>query len=818
MDVELRIQTLANGATTLLANGWVYVLQGSAVTIGRTDASGKVLALKANGNVTHPWEYTAKFVLAVGAQVGVYHSRGKTPIPSSFLAQRTNAFEQLTVPPASAQAAQVSSSGTNTIAIAPVSVLTLPGHVLLFSTPAELELLPISMTPFTPAYSTDSLPQGVAAFPVAGLAVTEDGAAAAPQASVRPRERAPLVTGEVAAAATAVRVQVLNAQGTPLQLLVNGASTTPVQEVTASLGAPGAQNRSFEVHLLFADPPRSFGPVQVLAFADGLAKPQFETAFFLMAGIELALVDDAETNVSGAQPGPIRGEANDQIVVDFLVSPQRANLSVITPAEQAALTAAQAGKTAAQQNALAVAARRVADTRAKNLNRADLSAQTRVRRMIRHFIRSRSRPLSAAQPVQVQHPEMPLWMGEVHLAGVTQASFEELLQRRRHSAPAALPPSGAGTPPAVPLFRMSFTWSMAMQWDAPNSAATVRPFRYQETFTAAVALNLDLDASDRLQSVTNGVATTAFVPAPAALTFPVNTRRAPQVRFGDQRPWGRVAGATAVPTTTIEFQPAIVAAGVEVMRGGDADLSVTQVTLDGAPINLGRDPQGANFVAPASTELRLPTLRVCGTTPANADVLSLIDALVAEFFNANATVARVTLLPLARWQTTVRRIVTHESGTPALQQFETRGAGRRTFGLPAFGHEQHMPLFGAPAGFGLGQLDNPPINNDQMWSYLEGLRQSIRLVMNDKARPAFNLVQPHIGAVPAATIAAVYQRAIVRAYNGNTEFRFRNGQFEIFPTGTDPARLPYPNHVLGTSVVYAGFSNPVPFTPADFGP
>jgi hypothetical protein len=90
--------------------------------------------------------------------------------------------------------------------------------------------------------------------------------------------------------------------------------------------------------------------------------------------------------------------------------------------------------------------------------------------------------------------------------------------------------------------------------------------------------------------------------------------------------------------------------------------------------------------------------------------------------------------------------------------------------------------------------------------------------MNDKARPAFNLVSPHVSALPPDLIAAVFQRAVVRAYNGNTEFRFRGGTFEIFPTGSDPARVSYPNRVLGTSVPYAGLSVAVPFTPADFGP
>ena len=90
--------------------------------------------------------------------------------------------------------------------------------------------------------------------------------------------------------------------------------------------------------------------------------------------------------------------------------------------------------------------------------------------------------------------------------------------------------------------------------------------------------------------------------------------------------------------------------------------------------------------------------------------------------------------------------------------------------------------------------------------------------MNDKAAVAFNLVQGHVNTIPAATIQAVYRRQIVRAYNGFSEFRFHNRQFEIFPTGNDVARIPYPNQVLNTNVQYQGFQTAVPFTPADFGP
>lgn len=815
MDVELRVGLRGAAGPALHVNGWLYVLQGGTVTVAHTDAVGRAHGLAPGGNATHPWEYTAPFVVTVGAQLSFYHSVGKAPIPSRELSSLSAAFEPLTVPPPGAQAAQVGGTGANTLALTPVSKLSLTPRILQFSSPAELELLPVTFTAFSATYLTDGLTNPP--FNTAGLTVTEDAVATPPPAASRPRERAPRVSGLVDAAATGVRIRCVNAQGNAVQLRATGAATSGVAEVPATLGPVSGANRSFQVDLLFDDPPATFGAIQVLAFVDGLSKPVVEAALYVLAGVQVALVDDRETNIDGTQAGPIRGEADDNIVVDFLVSPKDAP-GVITAAEQATLTAAQAGQPPANQRALQRAAQKVADNRQKPLNRAALTAESRARRMVRVFVQSRQRPLSTAQPVQVFQPEMPLWMGELQLLGLSQATTEELLQRRRHARPA--PAAGAPPAPAVPLLRIAFEWALDMQWDAPNAAAATRPFSYQETFDAAVAVAFDLDANDRLDGITNRAATKAFTPAPTALTFPVATRRAPQARFDDQRPWGRVAGATTASALIVEFQPAIVDGTREVMRTGDADLSVTDLQLDGVPLVVGRDPQAASFVVPPAAEqpLKVPTIRVCGTTPANADIITLIDELVTEFFDANSTRPHVAQLPVARWQETVRRIVRHESGNPPLQHFETRGAGRRAFGVAVFGHEQHMPLFGAPAGFGLGQLDNPPVTRNQMFSYLEGLRASIELIMNAKARAVHGLVAPHVATISAATIEAVFQRAVVRAYNGNSEFRFNAGAFEIFPTGNDAARLEYPNIVLGTNVAYRGFRTAVPFTAADFGP
>ncbi|RYZ05741.1 MAG: hypothetical protein EOO73_18745 [Myxococcales bacterium] len=834
MDVELRIEVVgAQGGSVVVPDAWIYVRQGSAITVGHTDAFGRVRALKANKNASHPWEYTETFVLAVGAQVDFYHSAGKAPIANAVLSEQalSTAFEPITVPSPAPQTVQVGGTGTNTLAIAPLAKITLTPHVLQLTSPRELDIVPVTFTSFSPTYQTDSLRQGNQAFPAPpappfpplsptspGLTETEDAVARPPTAAVRPRERAPRISGTVDAAATRVRIRVLDAQGNALQLRANGNSTTNVTEVPATLLPAGSGNRGFQVDLLFADPPRSFGSVQVLAIVDGLPKPTLEAASYLLLGIEAALVDDAETNLDGSQLGPIRDEADDKIVIDFLVSPQgAATVQPLNAAEQAARAAQLVGKNATQQATINRAWTRYQSDKAKASNRGDLGAQTRVRRMVCHDIRFRPRPLPSAPTTQVQTPEMPMWMGELHLAGLSRALCEEWLQRRKHALPPTPPPAaGTAPPPAAPLLTLSFNWALAMNWDAPNSAATTRPFTYNQTFNASVSIALDLDNADVLKGVTNNVATQAFgANAPTALQFPVTTRRAPQVRFDDQRPWGRLAGAQAIITTSVEFQPPITVNNDEVIRGGDAALAIQQLQLDNVAYRPGNDPQGTAFVAPANLDIKVPTVRLLGTTPNAAAVNALIDALVAEFITANPTAARLGLLTLARWQNTVRLIINHES--IGMQHFETRGAARRTFGLVAFGHEQHQPLFGAPAGFGLGQLDNPPVSRDQMFDFLEGLRASVDLIMDAKARVAFNLVSPHTTTIAAATISAVFQRQMVRAYNGFSELRFRNGAFELFPT-TSADRLQYCNSVLGTTVQYNGVNVAAPFTAADFGP
>ena len=161
-----------------------------------------------------------------------------------------------------------------------------------------------------------------------------------------------------------------------------------------------------------------------------------------------------------------------------------------------------------------------------------------------------------------------------------------------------------------------------------------------------------------------------------------------------------------------------------------------------------------------------------------------------------------------------------------------------------------MPLFGPPHGYGIGQLDlfDTPqrgANNDEVWNWVANLRAAVLIVLADKAVGAWALIGPHAPAPLDQFTREVFQREVVRRYNGGTEFVWTGAAFAVQPSMTwlNPAdhsrgphpNLTYPNLVLSTGVVYytdaAGHGNaadgantvfryppPIQFLPADFGP
>lgn len=817
----------ATGAESPVRSAWVYWRQGGNVTRLFTDGGGRLFGFTAGGDPTHPWDYRARFVATVGAQVAVYFSRGAEPIPDALLTAHAAAFVTVTVPqpPAGAQArrAPVRAAAANALVVRPTAIIVLPDILLTLTKPAELSFWPLLWELPTDAYLTNGLNQGAAlwrALPPDAqgqvrhtLTVTENGPSPAPAAAVRPRERGLKLAGSIDARATGVKIQVLDRSGNPVQLR-QGIATggAAVQEIDGTLGAAAGDTKNFEAAIFFVDAVNTFGLVQIVVRSVGMAPPIIAAFTTYLCGCQTALVDDHTQNANGQTRGTVLNESDQTIIVDFLASPQ------------------------ATSNAV--------------------RAQARARRMLAYQFANHDRPLNptqpggAANPVIVR-PQMPLWMAEFQMVGVTLAAFKELLGHRYFKENLDL------IDPFTPeILQLALQWQLTLAWDGPDSNTGVvgqRPsqaYRYNLPLTGSQAVKIHFRNNGRFTDANvhdvalgnGGELPGAFDPAPTAIPFPVANRRLPQVVVrGQRRTWGRHAGAVQKDALVVEFQPSVVdGASQEILRGGDGVLELQSVSIDGQRIDGGLVPaaggQGLARPAAADPDVRLPPFRVRGLNLQNQNqVTAIINALVLEHFNAHQGEGRIDLLTLACWQETVRRIVVHEAG---INQFEQRASTRRVsrFRGTSFGLELDMPIFGPPHGYGLGQHDLPPVTDDGAWSFVENLKGTVRLIMDGKARGAFTTISAHMPALANQRIRAVYQREIVRRYNGGREFRWNGAAWEIRPSirqwedNADHSKganrnLNYPNAILGTRVVYfqgAGaattFPWPITFRAADFGP
>ena len=809
-EITLRAGEPANA--TPVTHAWVYWRVGGNTTLLRSDGAGLLFAMFAGGTRDNLGDYGERFRVATGTNVDLYFSRGAKPIPDAVLAQHAAAFHARTVAlGAGAQPAiVVNANNPNAVAVLPRAELTIPDLLLELGTPAELSLWPVLWELPTRDYEIAGLNQGAALWtnPAApgNLTVAENGPAAAPPAANRPRERGLRVAGRIDARATGARIQVLDANGAAVQLRPGIAPGGAVAELPATLGAVNAGFKSLTATVFFANAADAFGPVQILVRSDGMAPPILDAFAVHLCGMQLALVDDHAANQNGQQRGPIRNEADETIILDFLSSPQA--------------------------------------------NTAAISAETRARRMVAYRFANHTRLLRSADPPgptnpDVLTPQMPLWMGELQLVGVEERTLRDLLLHRHLRLHHGTMPS---EPPTTTL---ELEWTLALSYDGPdvNAAAllpnNLRPnqaYSYSQSFSGDARVVLRFGARGQLTDAAgqtlalaaDGAVPDAFDPPRPALTFPVQNRRAPQVLLSSggthRRPWGRQAGAAQKDVFVIEIQPSITDAGRELIRGGDGKLELRALRIDGIPLDGGLVPDAAGVLAPppaGTPPLRLPTFRIRGLNPApHASVTALIHALVQEYVDAHAAQPHVALLTLAQWQTTITRIFEHENGGD--RQFENRGAGRRNAPHPPpglrFGHDEDMPYFGGPHGYGFAQLDNPPVTDDGAWSFIENMRAGIRLVIGSKAPgartfltaggiPANAAGAAAFAALPLQHRRAIYQREIVRRYNGGREFRFVGGAWVVQPAGTP--RHQYPNNVLGTALVYPG---PTPFNAADFGP
>jgi hypothetical protein len=786
IEIIIQVEDTPGGTAAVLSKAWVYWRSGGSTTVLRTDETGRLFTVRSGADRTRPWEYIGVFTAETSSQVDLYFSRGAKPIPDARLAENPTVFYTRKVPDkpaAGSMTAPVALNQTNSIAPKPAGVIVIPNYRILLTKPTELSLWPLLWELHNETYFTDGLSQGAALIGAGGVpTLVENGPAPAAAAAERPKERGLAVEGSIDARATGLRIRILDAAGNAVQLRQNAAATAGVLEVPGALKPAAGGLKPFTAIVYLLNTPPVLGPVQIFVLSDGVTPPLIEAFAVQLVGLQAALVNDADANPNGTAAGAVSGAALEKIMVDFEDSPQ------------------------STANALA--------------------AEGRARRMISYQMYNRDRALSATVATLVLKPEMPLWMGEFHALGLNRARLEDLMIRRKRQL--------ATAPKTI---KLNLPWRITTSWDGPDSGTgSPRLYRYSQIFSGAQEITFTLNPNDQLDNVNaQGEVEKAVTPVPAAMTFPVTGRRLPKLFItGKQRAWGRLAGAAAVDAALIEWQPQIAdSAGAEILRGGDGILQVDSIQVDGARIDGGMLVTAGGPAPPpaADPDLRLPVFRILGLNPPSpAD--AVIDALVEEYFNRNNGLARVTLLTLACWQETIRRILAHEAG----HQFEHRGSHRSRYAGQYYGLEQDMPIFGPPHGYGYGQHDDPPVTSDGAWSFFENIKESVRRVMADKATGAYSMVNAHMPAAVDQRTRAVYQREIVRRYNGGTEFQWNGTDWEISPglqQWAEPAdhskgasdRLVYPNQVLGTGVVYSNgvgaattFPWPIAFPAAQYGP
>jgi hypothetical protein len=813
---EVVIQIQNAQSTDVLRRAWVYWREAGNTTLLRSDQNGRLFSLKAGADRGQPRMYTERFTANSGTTVDIYYSRGALPIPDVRLNEHNDVFFRRTLQiavPGQLQPANVGPNNPpNTLVGAITAAVTLPPVLITLTSPLEIRLWPIlwelpkdcdldpacrALHPAarTPDYHTAGFTQGTADhLPVAEHAVvtnvlpdqvTFNGNAV----RIRPREKALHFTGTIDGRATGVVIQMLDHAGNVVQLRPNiDPASTPAASIAGVVQA-GAYN----VDVFFADAVNTFGIVQLFVQSVGMTPPIVEAFCGYLCGFQTTLMDDGLSNVNGQVRGPSdMNESSDKLVVDYVNSPQT--------------------------------------------TRHLMDGERRLRRMHIFEMRNRQRLFDLAAPAgpanpEVLRPEMPMWMAEFHAVGVSPAPLATLMALRAFydRSPFDL--------------TLDLQWKLLLTWDGPDHMRDpdnlyvyslqvaqqdhqiVRlRFGSQGQFVDAAGPNITLNA---------GILPNAFDPAPTTATFPVSGRRTPAVNVsGLQRAWGLARNAVMKDALVVEYQVRTVETRngnvVELIRGGDGSLSL-DITMDAVSVLAPSEP------APA---IRLPRFRVIGRNPipditAGNLETTLINALVQEFFDQHPGDTAVQMLPLDVWQITARLIFHHESET--YHQFET-GNSRIAFlgrGVSLYyGNEFKMPYFGGPHGYGIVQVDYgnslTTIQNehhltrdqllDEVWNFVDDLRGGVRHLMGGKAQQALHsLGGNHVA--DQRRMRAVFQRAVVRAYNGGSEFHWNGADFVIQPArfgsrfesghaskGANSAVL-YPNQVFtpdghGSNVTY----------------
>jgi hypothetical protein len=780
-----------------IRRAWVVVRSGDTTTVLHTDDDGVAHALAAGKDEKRPWSFTERFTLDVKtpsffgtgskSKIIAYYSRGARPIPAETLSKHADCFfeREIAWPDKSARPALVAPNNRNQLVAVPIAEVLLPRVALAITVPAELSLWALLFQPHPPAYYTREIPQGRAFW--AQRPALELEPAPAPE---HPHaERGLLLHGIAEPGAETARVRVYHETRKAWVKLREGPTDMDPagkDEVTAVLASQG-DTRTFEKIVYFRKPSDAFGPVSIVIVCEKKgAKPVVGAFSAQLTGVQGALVNDhpdndgnhqlddgaAARDTDGSVRGPVRGEADERIVVDFTASPTdgAAHGNTQTPT---------------------------------NLAQRD---NGRARAMAVYYIRAnRQRPL-ARTAVSVAQNEMPLWMAELHLVGTKKADLEDLLLRRKHRRPRE---------PAT--LTLGYRWKVEISWKGPDhgleatryfgnlDASTQRERRphiirpYTDTFNGiwtagglrqeAQTVTFRLDKSGNaldpkavleVDAADAHKAKAPFSVVPVALPFPTANRRVPAVWVdGQRRAWGRTRGAETQDTVVIEWQVAVVD-GVKWFRGHKDDGSVFEESVP---------------------DVGVPDSRVLGKNATN--VRPTIDAVTDRYHADHPELTQMRALSAAAWRQAIRYICTHESAGGHQFWHKSTDANWLNDSHCSYGHERGTPYFGGPQGYGIGQKDPAP-RRDALFDYVEAIEVACDELMRDKVRATMNSLALDL---TLESHRAALLRSAVRAYNGGSELAFRNGVLVIQPRRC-AGHQEYPNSVLGTAVPYGDLSAP----------
>ena len=326
-EVLVRIE---GPSTAALESAWVYIHDAGVTTTYRTDPSGRLRRLTdgaPNENATLPWKYDTKVLLEVPKTVRLFTSRGARPLPKTVLDSSVfndpHAYSERSIAlPTNSPPNAIAASSATVVAIATAEV-HLPANEVRLTQPAELSLCPVLWEQAAEDATDDAKDYLRAGIGQGTSTPGETSTPAVPPTGVSVHERGVVVKGQVAAAAQHVRVRFFDGGGNALQLRTSP-TAAPAQEIEVSTTG-GSGGRVFEANVWFDQTANAFGLVHVIVESHdpGEERHHLDGFTVLLAGLQIAMVDDSTKNINGAQPGDVLRQADERVVLDFKKSPVR---------------------------------------------------------------------------------------------------------------------------------------------------------------------------------------------------------------------------------------------------------------------------------------------------------------------------------------------------------------------------------------------------------------------------------------------------------------------------------------------------------------